>query len=1043
MQNYLFRFFPSCVFWRNMIFPMAILSSFWVHANEDPNDSAITNTFKSIPLMDNGIETLKDTKSVQDIKITGTVVDASGMPLPSANIIEKGTSNGTLTDFDGKYSITVSGNDATLVISYVGFVSQEIPIKNRQTIDVTLEADAAALDEVVVVGYGTQRKSDVTGAITSVSGDDLNVTRESNALNALAGKVAGLDVGISSGQPGSSPSLLVRGRSSLNFSNEPLIVLDGIPLEGGLNDINSADIASVEVLKDASSAAIYGARGANGVILITTKRGKVGKARFTVDTYYGFSSLTNKYDTFNADEYVNLRRESRRAAAEESQGLLPGTLPIPSIEESLEPLQLEAYRAGINTNFIDLGTRSGKQVNHQLGVSGGSDKVRYALSLSYFDQEGVFRLADYERVTFRANIDVNATDKLKFGISQQANFSKRNNYDPLNDLIRESPLVKPFNADGTPTLDPLADGLVWNPLSNEAPGNFVNETLNYRYLANIFASYQFTDGLKYTLNVQPQFELVTDNDFRASQSASRTGALSSAAKEQRTVTAYTVENIVNYNKTFNDIHALDATLLYSFQDTKRDFLQLGVLGTASDSQLFNNLGDASQIDYRDSSLEKEGWTSYMARVNYSFMNKYLLTLTGRFDGSSKLSKGEKWGFFPSASFAWKIDEENFLKDQTFITNLKLRSGYGQVGRNPIDPYSTFGRLQRFEGSFGDQPAVGFVPEEIANPDLQWERTTTFDLGLDFAFAKNRISGSVDYYTGNTTDLLLNRVLPATSGFSSILQNVGETKNSGIEVVLSTVNIDAGDFKWTTDFNFSANQNKIVKLLDRNSDDVGNGWFIGQPLSVFYDRVFDGIWQLDDADLANSYSRRPGDIRLADLNDDGVLNDTDRKILGQRDPKWIGGITSKFDYKGFDLTIAVYTQQGQLARSNALNNAVLFGRFNDLDLDYWTPENPSNTIPRPNKNRERPLDNGVLAYVDGSFVRIRNITLGYDFKSDIVKKIGLEKFRVYATAQNPFLFTAYDFDGFDPETGSNQAQANDDNDFTAAPTTILFGLNLSF
>jgi TonB-linked SusC/RagA family outer membrane protein len=972
----------------------------------------------------------------QDLTITGIVTDASGMPLPSANIIEKGTSNGTLTDFDGNYSITVSGNNATLMVSYVGFLTQEIPVDAQGTINVTLEPDAAALDEVVVVGYGSIRQSDVTGAISSVSGDDLNVTRESNALNALAGKVAGLDVGISSGQPGSSPSLLVRGRSSLNFSNEPLIVLDGIPLEGGLNDINSADIASVEVLKDASSAAIYGARGANGVILITTKRGKIGKTRFTFDTYYGFASLIDKYDVNNADQYVALRREARRAADEESQGLLPGTLGLPNVEDVLEPLQLEAYRAGVNTDFLDLGTRSGKQVNHQLGASGGSEKVRYAFSLSYFDQEGVFRLADYERITFRANIDVYATDKLKFGISQQVNYSKRNNYDPLNNLIRQSPLVKPFDNEGTATLDPLADGLVWNPLSNETPGKYVDETLNYRYLANIFASYEFVEGLKYTLNVQPQFELVTDNDFRASQSASRTGALSTAAKENRTISAYTVENIINYSKLFNEIHALDVTLLYSLQDTKREFLQLGVSGTASDSQLFNNLGDASQIDYRDSSLDKEGWTSYMARFNYAFRNKYLLTLTGRYDGSSKLSKGQKWGFFPSASLAWKIMEENFMKDQTFITNLKLRSGYGQVGRNPIDPYSTYGRLQRVEGSFGGQAGIGFIPEEIANPDLKWERTTTFNLGLDFAFAKNRISASVDYYTGVTTDLLLYRVLPATSGFSRILQNIGETKNSGIEFVLSTVNIEAGDFRWTTDFNFSANQNKIVKLLDRNSDDIGNGWFIGQPLSVYYDRSFDGIWQLDEADLANSYSRRPGDIKLADLNGDGTLNDDDRKILGQQDPKWIGGVTSSMNYKGFDFTVAVYTQQGQLTRSQALNNATLFGRFNDLNFDYWTPENPTNAIPRPNVNRERPLDNGVLSYVDGSFVRVRNITLGYDFENDIAKKLSLEKLRVYATAQNPFLFSAYDFDGYDPEVGYGD-------DFTAAPRTILFGLNLSF
>ncbi|MFI2743151.1 SusC/RagA family TonB-linked outer membrane protein [Zhouia sp. PK063] len=974
--------------------------------------------------------------TVQEKTISGVVVDVKGIPLVGVNVLEKGTTNGTVTDFDGKFSLKVKSLPCELIFSYIGFSSETKKVINTQSLSVTLAEDASKLDEVVVVGYGTQRKKDVTGAITSVSSDDLEVTKESNALNALAGKVAGLDVGINSGAPGKSPSLLIRGRSSLNFSNEPLIVLDGIPLEGSLNDVNSADIASIEVLKDASSTAIYGARGANGVILITTKRGKIGKARFTFDTYYGYAQTTNKYDVLDANGYVRLRQEALRAAQEEEQGLTPGTLPIPTIDEALEPLQLEAYNAGINANYNDLGFRTGSQVNHQLGVSGGSENVRYAVSLSYFNQEGVFKLADYERYTFRANLDVNATDKLKFGISQQANFSKRNNYNPITALLLEPSLAKPYNDDGTPTLDPLADGLNWNPLSNEVPGKYIDETLNYRYFANIFASYTFIDGLKYTLNVQPQFESISDNDFRASQTQSRAGALSQASKEKREISAYTIENIINYSKIFNQKHSLDATFLYSFQKTKRDFLGLHVSGPAADSQTFNNLGDASQIDSRDSSLETEGWVSYMGRVNYGYKEKYLLTLTGRFDGSSKLSKGKKWGFFPSASFAWRVVDENFMKNQKLFTNLKARLGYGQVGRNPISPYSTFGSIARYEGSFGKNAAFGFQPSEIANPDLKWETTTTFDIGLDFSILKDRISGSFDYYTGKTTDLLLNRVLPATSGFSSILQNVGETKNRGIEFVFSTVNVDSGSFKWTTDFNFSSNKNEIVKLLDSNADDVGNGWFIGQPISVYYDRVFNGIWQLNESDEAQSYGRRPGEIKLKDLNNDGVLNDDDREILGQRDPKWMGGITSRITYKGFDFTVAAYTRQGYLVRSSALNNIKLFGRWNDLDVNYWTPENPSNSYPRPNKNRERPLDNNVLNYLDGSFVRIRNITLGYSFNSNLIKNINLNKLRIYATAQNPFLFTATNLKGFDPEVGGSD-------EYSASPTTIIFGLNIGF
>lgn len=971
----------------------------------------------------------------QNFEVSGTILDANGMPLPGANVLEKGTRNGTQTDFDGRFSLEVESENAILVVSFLGFATQEVDLDGRSEIEITLEDDSAALQEVVVVGYGTQRKKDVTGAISSVSEEDINITKESNPLNALSGKVAGLDIGVTN-SPGESPSVLVRGRSSLNFSNEPLLVVDGIPIEGDLNDISSGDIASIEVLKDASSSAIYGARGANGVILVTTKRGTAGKARFSYETYYGVSKVLNEFDLLNADEFVNLKREAFRAGAEEEEGLLPGTLPLPSAEEVLTPLQLEAYENGVNTDFLDLGTRSGIQLNHQFAVSGGSDKIRYNISLSYFNQEGVYNLSDYERFSSRINLDINATDKIKIGLSQQANYSLRNNYKPLDAFFQQSPLVPAYKENGKPTLDPLADGLNWNPLSNEAPGKYIDETINYNYFANIFGSYRFNNDLKYTLNVQPQFNLITNNDFRASESASRTGGLSQASKEQRIMTAYTIENILNYDKIFNEIHSLNATLLYSFQETKREMLQLGVLGPASDSQTFNNLGDALQIDFRDSELEKEGWVSYMARFNYSYREKYLLTLTGRYDGSSKLSEDNKYGFFPSASFAWRAIEEDFFQKQDFFNDLKVRVGYGKVGRNPIPAYSTFGGIRRLENSFGNNPAYGFQPAEIANPDLKWETTKTFNAGLDFALADNRVSGSLDYYIGKTEDLLLNRVLPTSSGFSSILQNVGETENQGFEVVLSTVNIEKEDFTWTTDFNLSINQNKIVKLVDGKNDDVGNRWFIGQPLSVFYDRVYNGVWQISEAELANSYSRRPGDIRLIDINNDGTLNDTDRKILGQQDPKWIGGVTSRILYKDFDFTIAAYTQQGHLVRSEAIDQITIFGRYNDLDLNYWTPENLSNDYPRPNKNRESPLDSETMNYVDGSFVRIRNITLGYNFNENITKMLQLENLRLYASAQNPFLFTAKDIDGFDPELGTGD-------DFIAAPTTFLLGLNVNF
>ncbi len=971
------------------------------------------------------------------ILVSGTVTDVNGIALPSVTVQEKGTNNGVLTDFDGNFTIEVSSTESILEFSYVGMKSLSKIVGGNTSMNVQMEEDSQSLDEVIVVGYGTQKKSDVTGAISSISGADLNVTKESNPLNALAGKVAGVDIGIGNNSPGSSPSILVRGRSSLNFSNEPLIVLDGIPLEGDLTDINPADIASIEVLKDASSAAIYGARGANGVILITTKRGTTGKPRFTYDTYYGYSKPIENYDLMNSNQWVAFRQEAIRAAKDQNEGVPIGTNPIPSIDDALEPLQLQAFQADVDTDFQDLAFQNGEQMNHQLGVSGGSEKLKYYLSFSYFKQEGVYKPADFERYTFKANLDFDLTQKLKIGISQQGSFAERGDINPIELILRNSPLTIPFKENGEPTTDPLADGLIWNPLNDFDSDNYIDKTSTYRYLANIFASYQIFDDLKYTLSVQPQFEMNRSNNFRGSQSSDRLGGLATASKDILINTSYTIENILNYKKDFNEDNTLDAIFLYSFQDINREFLTLGVRGLPAETQTFNNLSDGEIVDFRDSFLETEGWTSYMGRFNYAFKNKYLLTLTGRYDGSSKLSKGNKWGFFPSASFAWRMIEEDFLVEQDVISDLKLRLGYGTVGRNPISPFSTLGGVSRVEGSFGGNPAFGFVPNEIANPDLKWETTTTFDVGIDFGFAHNRFSGSIDYYTGNTTDLLLNRFLPTSSGFESILQNVGETKTSGLELVLSTVNIESDNFRWTTDFNFSVNNNEIVELTDGKNDDIGNQWFIGKPLSVFYDRVFDGIWQLDEASEAASFGRNPGDIKLVDLNNDGIINDDDRRIIGQLDPKWTGGFTSRMDYKGFDFTVGLYTRQGHITTSTALETAnTLFGRYNNLDVNYWTPENPSNEFPRPNANQERPLDSGVLNYIDASFVRVRNITFGYDFEREIIEPLRLESFRLYATAQNPFLFASEDLDGIDPEISGG-------NYYTPSPRTFLFGINVSF
>lgn len=980
-------------------------------------------------------------KTNEDVQyqISGTVVDGAGVALSGASIIEKETTNGTQADFDGNFSITVSSTDAILVISYIGFKSQEIVVGDQTQINAVLQEDSAQLDEVIVVGYGTQKREDVSSAITSVSGEAVNVTKESNPLLALAGKAAGVDIRFSTNAPGTSPEILIRGRSSLSLSNEPLVVVDGIPVETSLADFNPNDIESFQILKDASSAAIYGARGANGVILITTKRGKPGRPQITYDGYYGFSEPFEKVPLLNSEQWTQLRIEAQRTVNERSGGSFP------TIDDgnTLTEQQLEAFNAGVDNDWQDLMFQSGVQQNHQIGVSGGSESARYNVSLNYFEQGGIIKGSGFERVTNRVNLDIDVTDKLSVGLSQQIAFSDRDDVrsgSTLGRIFSNLPVFRAFEEDGSLTTNPLNDSFGWNPLQDLVPGNLIDNERFFNYFANIFASYNLTNNLSYRVNIGPQYQSLRANEFRGTLSTRRRGGVNEARKFNRAITSLTIENIVNYNKTFNEVHNLDGTFLFSSQDIRNEENSIDVRNLPSETQTYNNLGAAEEITGTSSSLNTERFSSLMARLRYGYKSKYLLTLTGRYDGSSKLAPGNKWQFFPSGDFKWVISREDFLADSKTVNNLGLRVGYGTVGRSGIDAFTSQGSLSRTEGSFGDNPAFGFRPNEIANPELTWEIKTEVNLGLDFGLFNNRISGSVDYYQGNTTDLLLDDNLPDTSGFDDIERNIGETENSGFEVILNTVNVQTEDFTWSTSVNFSKNTSKIKALADGVLQDVGDSRFVGEQINVYFDRVFDGIWQLDEADEAASFGREVGQIKLRDLNDDGEINDDDRQIVGFRDPQWIGGLSTTFQYKGWDFSVGALTRQGHTIRARAIfaNNS-LVGRNNNVDINYWTPENPSNQYPRPDADRQGPRDESASNYFDGSYIRIRNITLGYDFNRSVLETIGMQRLRFYATAQNPFLFRSDDrlVDGVDPDV------AESDDEWFPSPRTILFGLTATF
>ncbi|MBL0744508.1 SusC/RagA family TonB-linked outer membrane protein [Chryseolinea lacunae] len=995
---------------------------------------------------------------LQATTVTGTVSDDSGVGMPGVNVIVKGTSNGTTTDADGKYSIAVAGDaSATLVFTFIGYLAQEQPLNGRSTVNVTLAADIQQLTEVVVVGYGTQRKKDITGSVASVSTKEVTELPVTNAQQALQGRIAGVDVVSTGTTPGSGVSVRIRGRRSFNAGNDPLYVLDGIPLAGGIGDINPQDIQSMDVLKDASATAIYGSRGANGVVLITTKRGSTdGKTKVTYDGYYGVSSSLGNIDMMDGAQFAEYKRESRRAT-----GTYDDNDKVAADKKLFEPTELEGIQSGRTTDYQDLIIRNGHQQNHQIGILGGNENTQFAVSANYFNDVGIVPNQDFTRATFRINLDHKFGKRFKIGTSTLTSYNKQNGdgFNPIPEALLNNPLGNPYNADGSLNFLPTTDGLRSNPLNEIVPGAIVREDKRMRVFTSFYAEAKIIEGLTYRINFGPDFQNRRKGEFTGSLTNARRKGDPTARGDNWSTVAYTLENVVNYAKTIGSSN-FNVTGLYSLQRQTDEYYTTQVRGVPAEYMQFENLGAAPIIEGVGSIYVDWAIQSYMGRVNYSFKDKYLLTITGRADGSSRFADGRKYGFFPSAAVGWNIIEEDFMKGIPVFTNLKLRASYGKTGNTGIDPYRTLGDLERTRYAFGNSGAYGYRPRNLKNPDLKWETTVSANIGLDFGLFNGRVQGSLDFYVQNTSDLLMEQQLPANSGTSNLfLSNVGKTRNKGIELSIGTVNIDNGNFKWTTDFNIYANREAIVNLYGGTKDDIGNGWFIGQPMTVFFDYQKVGIWQTAELDQATQYQRKPGEIKVADLagrdangnlvaGADGKINADDRTILGSDVPDWTGGMTNRFSYKGFDFSFFIYTRQGGMIRSlfhSNYNN--LFGRYNNLDVNYWTPNNPSNDYPRPNQNQEFPVYGSSLTYFDGSFVKIRNITFGYTLPKGISERLHLESVRIYASAQNPFIFASYrsKYKGIDPEfartPSAGRERTAELDASTPASKLILFGINL--
>lgn len=982
--------------------------------------------------------------------VTGRVTDENGDPLPGVSVLIKDSQQGTITNSDGGYSIEVAGEQAILIFSFVGYVSQEVAVGNSTIADVMLVADEKILQELVVVGYGTQKKADVTGSISSISAKALREVPVTNAQQMLQGRAAGVDVTHAGNKPGDGMTVRIRGRRSFNAGNDPLYVIDGIPITGGLNEINPDDIESIEVLKDASATAIYGSRGANGVVIVSTKRGKAGKTSISYQNYFGISKIQRYADLMNGEEFAEYKRESRRSVILPSTGrpAYDDNDPNADVNSGIfDDVELEGIAMGRSTDWQRLMVNQGRMQNHGLSISGGSENTNFNISLGYFDDVGIIKGQDFSRYSTRINVDHAIGKRFRIGMSTLGSASERNGagvnpYNAFADygVFTENPLGAPYDENGNIIFRPTSDGLRTNPLSDVVPGAVINKTKVLRLFSSMYAEAELAEGLKFRTNFGPDITQSRTGNFRGRFTNARQGGDPSAGNSENYAFRYTWENILTYRKTLGEKHSLDFTGLHSVQSSSQEGSGINVTGLPVESMEFHNLGAASIINNVSSDYQRWSIVSYMARLNYIFDQRFLLTLTARSDGSSKFAQNNKWGFFPSVAMGWNLKNEPFLSSSKAISSLKLRASYGQTGNEGIAAYQTNGLLARTFYNYDAASAFGYRPSSIRNDDLRWETTASTNIGVDFGLYNNRITGTLELYQSRTTDLLLPKLLPITSGFNSILSNVGAKRNRGIELTISTVNIEAKNkngFEWSTDLNLFTNDEQILELSQGKVDDVGNLRFIGHPAVVYYDYVKLGIWQLGEEEEARKYGSIVGGIKVKDVNGNGVIDPDDRQIIGTDIPKISGGMTHRFSYKGFDLSVFAFARLGSTIRSQEYGTfRFLSGRVNQYRLDYWTRDNPTNAFPQPNSNFETPLFGSTLSYFDGSFVSIRNINFGYNLPPKAIQAIRARSLRAYISLQNPFMFSQYvsKYSGLDPENPTNG---------TPPSRVFLAGLNVSF
>ena len=984
-------------------------------------DHLFRSTECDYKIMDNNLIVITvKSDNLQQLTVSGRITDASnGEPLPGVSISVKGTVSGVISDVLGNYSVNLPSGNSTLVFSFVGYMAQEVPVANRTKIDVLLAVDVTTLEEVVVVGYGTQKKSDITGTVASISQERLAEIPQVNIAQAVQGAIPGVMIQTVSAGAEPNEVILIRGRNSIKASNNPLIVVDGIPYGGQLSDINLNDVKSIEVLKDASAGAIYGSRGSNGVILITTKSGVSGELKISYEGYYSTQKYTNLPPVFDGKEFYEYKMQ-----------LVPTLM---TAEETA------IYEAGTWENWYDVITRTGSSQQHNLSMSGGSEKTKFFISGGLLDVKGLTLNDDFLRATSRINLDSDVKPWLTLGTRTQFSYDDKSGIAPSwSDAFSMNPLTRAYDENGNINVYPWENNPYYgNPLAGMLYKDMDEST---QILLSNFAiiRFPFVDGLNYRINSGFRFRFYDKGTYRGrdTKQGLEAGGISDVnrARENNTV----IENILTYNKEFGK-SSIFATAVYSFESDKNSSNSVHAEKFPHDFLSWFSPAQAELISPAHTLYETR-LISQMLRLNYSYNQRYLVTLTARRDGYSGFGLQKKWGIFPSLALGWNVSKENFFPFKEIINELKLRGSYGLNGNQAVGAYETITRLEQADMVDKKITVPGYMPSVIGDENLGWESSKTLNLGIDFALFKSKITGDFNVYKTMTSDLLLDRAISPAHGISSITQNIGKVENTGLELSLISRNISSDKFQWNTSGNISFTANKIIALYGvlnpegNEIDDVANMWFIGQPVRVNYDFVRLGNWQLDEIEEAAKWGSQPGFIKIKDVNGDYKLDANDLEIIGQRDPDFLWGLTNSFSYSNFKLDVFFHGVHGVTLRNSLMaNSGTAEVRDNVMKKDFWTPDNPTNVWQMVHQNSNKMGGVSTGYYQDASFVRLKDVSLSYSFPSIVAKKIGLNNLRLYLTGRNLITFTGWI--GLDPEL-SNQKAAPLQREF-------IFGLDFGF